>query len=197
MLKSRDKMESVYLTAIRMKILETKGFSEDEKNTIFGKIDPEVKWYQDHVSSYQDGDSTDTLFSKSKEVEDRYNSTTLPIIYESLFDASLSQEVGFRKDQENIYSDLKNLINDGVNAGKLDINPFNRWFSDIDNVINTLKSNEDASKTQIQKIYSESFSIKSGYKSATDTLVSSQTSLEQFNEFLTEVVNSIKNQLQP
>lgn len=196
MLKDRDKLESVYLTALRMKIVETKGLSSDQKGGIFGKIDPEVKWYQDHVSSYQDGDQTDTLFSKSAESEDRYKSSTLPIIYESLFNISLGTEIGMRQDQEEIYASLKNIIDAGVGAGKLDINPFNRWFSDIDTVISTLKENESTSNEQIQKIYGQYFSLQGSYNTAVNTLSSSLTSLKQLNSFLTEVLTSIKNQQQ-
>src|SRR4030042_1887762 len=191
MLRARDQLEAVYLTALRIKIVETKGLSGDEKNNIFGKIDPEVKWYQDHAKEYQDGDSLEALFSKSAGVEEHYKATTLPNIYESLFDISLGFEVGVRQDQEQIYSDLKKIVDSGVSSGSLKMDPFNRWFTDIDGLIGVLKQNDETSKTQIQKIYGQYFSLQGSYNTATDTLSDSLVSLKKLNGFLTGVLASI------
>ena len=194
MLKDRDQLLSVYLTMLRMKIVETTGLSLDDKNNIFGKIDPQVKWYQDHLVSYQDGDSLDTLFSKSDEVQNEYKTNTLPIIYESLFDISLGAEVGIENDMVSVYSNLKDIVNARVASGNLDINPFNRWFSDIDSAIQTLNQNNDLAKTQIAKIYGQYYTISSSFGTSTDTLATSVKSLTQLNNFLTEVLTSLKNQ---
>lgn len=193
MLRARDRFISVYLTALRLKIVET-GLPLDDKNVIFGKIDPEVKWYQDHLNSYTDSDTLDTLFAKSDEVKNRYTATSTPIIYESLFDASLGTEIGFRQDQETIYNTLKDLIDKGVSNGTLVYSPFNRWLTSIDSVIATLKQNETTARTQIQGLYSQYYSSTGSYNTATDTLTSSLTSLGQLNSFLTEVQTSLKNQ---
>lgn len=194
MLRERDTLIAVYLTALRLKIVETAGLSTDDKNNIFGKIDLEVKWYQNHLGSYTDGDTLDTLFTKSDEAQTRYTSATTPIIYESLFDVSLGAEIGFREDQETIYSNLKVIISAGVASGKLNINPFNRWYADIDSVITIIKQNETTARTQIQALYGQYYSASGSYNTATDTLSSSLTSLSQLNNFLTEVQTSLKNQ---
>lgn len=194
MLKDRDRLLSVYLTMLRMKIVETSGLLPDDKNNIFGKIDPQVKWYQDHMGSYQDGDSLDTLFGKSDEAQNEYKNTTLPIIYESLFDISLGAEVGIENDMVSVYSNLKDIVNARVASGNLDINPFNRWFSDIDTTIQTLNQNNDLAKTQIAKIYGQYYSISGSFGTSTDTLATSVKSLTQLNNFLTEVLTSLKNQ---
>lgn len=194
MLRDRDQLISVYITMLRMNILGVKGLSNDEKNTIFGKLDPEVKWYQDHKSSYQDGDPLETLFTKSTEAADRYKATTQPIIYETLFNISLGTEVGIRMDHEEIYTNLKSIVDSGVASGKLDMNPFNRWFSDIDTTISQLKINDDKAKAKIVNVYGQYYSIVGSYNSGTDTLATSLTSLSELNRFLTEVLTSIKNQ---
>lgn len=195
MLKDRDQLETVYLTALRIRILEIMGLTTDEKNAIFGKIDSEVLWYKDHAGKYNDGDPLEDLFNKSSESESRYKTITTRIVYESLFTISIGEEKSLRLTHQEIYKTLRSIIEENVKAGKLDLNPFNRWFNDIDLVIANLTKNEDLAKTQIQKVYGESFSIQGSYNTAVATLASSTSLLSQLNSFLTEVATSIKNQL--
>ena len=195
MLKSRDELQKVYLTALRMRLVENNGLTTDEKVSLFTKIDSEVAWYLNHKGGYQDGDTLETLFNKSGEAESRYKSNTSQIVYESLFYISLGDEVDLRVTQEAIYKNLTDTINIGVAEGKLDINPFNRWFLDIADVIGKLKANEVLSKTSIQKMYGQSTgSPTSAYNSSLVPLTSSIKLLSQFNSFLIEVLTSIKNQ---
>ncbi len=194
MLRDRDQLEVVYLTTIRLKIIETKGVSDSDKNTIFGLIDGEVEWYKNHQTNYKDGDPLEDLFNKNKESESRYKTNTLQVAYEALFLISLGEETGIRQDNEIEYSNLKTIINEGVAAGKLDMNPFNRWFSDVDSTIQILKTNEELAKTQIKVIHTQSYSPLSSYNTSIETLTSSLQALSQLNNFLIEIVTSIKNQ---
>lgn len=197
MLRERDELMKVYLTAVRMKIVETNGLSTDQKNSVFGKIDAEVAWYINHKVTYLDSDPLENLFGKSSESESRYKTNTSLVIYEGLFDISLGQEEGLRSNQETIYRDLRSIIDQEVATGKLDINPFNRWFTDIENVIQNLKQNEVLSQTDIQKLYSENYvQPKSVFSSSINPLASSVALLSQLNGFLTEVAVSIQNQMQ-
>ncbi len=187
MLRDRDQLFAVYLTALRMRILELPGLSGDEKNNIFGKIDSEVQWYKSHKDSYKDGDPLEDLFNKSKEAEDRYQTNTLPLVYESLITISLGEEIGIRLSHEEIYSGLKSTITNP--------DPFSRWISDTDSVISTLKQNEDQTRTQIPKLYGQLYSITGSYNTAIQTLASSVKSLTQLNSFITEMLTAIKNQI--
>ena len=195
MLKLRDELQKVYLTALRMRIKENAGLTENEKGALFTKIDSEVDWYLKHKGEYQDGDTLDSLFSKSGESENKNKTITTQIVHESLFYISLGDEVDLRVIQENIYKNLTDTINIGVAEGKLDINPFNRWFLDIGDVIKKLIANEGLGKTSIQKMYGQSVSSPtSAYNTSIEPLESSLKLLTQFNSFLTEVLTSIKNQ---
>ncbi len=186
MLKSRDQLYIVYLTALRMKIVEVKGLTSDEKGAMFTKIDNEVAWYKSHAENYKDGDFLEDLFNKSSESESRYKTNTSPIIYEALFTISLGEQVGLRQDHEAVYSELR--------AGVTNPDPYSRWFNDIENIVKVLKENEEAAKTQLQKMYSQNYSPVSSYNSAIATLTTSLKPLSQINEFLIEVATAIKNQ---
>lgn len=195
MLKDRDNLMSVYLTALRMQILETKGFDDNRKNEVFGRIDSEVDWYKNHISVYLDSDQLVDLFNKSDESKSRYETNTLPIIDESLFDIGQSQEIGLRLSHQEIYSNLKNFINEQVALGKLRIDPFNRWFNDIEAVSELLKKNEAEGTAKIQTIYAHNYGIGSIYDDSTEILTASVEPITQLNNYLTEMLASIQNQM--
>jgi len=194
MLVARDQLMVVYLTAIRAKIAELTGLSSDDKNNIFGKIDAEVNFYTNHQTAYHSEDDLPQLFATSSQSQSQYTKTTSLIVNESLFDISLGQVSGIRQSQEQIYSTLKDIINKGVADGKLKLDPFNHWLTDIDATDALLKQNESTSRTQIAVMYTQTYSFQGGYTASVNTLSSSVKSLSQLNEFLTEVVNYIKNQ---
>lgn len=178
MLRDRDQLESVYLTALRIKMLET--------NSSVGNIESEIEWYKNHMNNYKDSDPTEDLFNKNSEVESRYKTNTSPIIYEALFTISLGEEMGLREQHEAIYTQLKALIKN--------TDFFDRWFTDIDSTVQTLKQNEELAKTQIQKMYGQNEPNLGSYNTAIEILDSSIKPLNQLNNFLTEVKTSIKNQ---
>lgn len=193
-LKIRDQLLIVYLTALRAKISESNGLSSDDKNNIFGKIDSEVSWYKDHQNSYGADDDLPTLFNKNGDAQNRYKNNSSPVIYESLFDISLGTEADLRQKHEEIYSSLKDYINQGVQSGKLSMDPFNHWILDIDSVDQTLKDNESAARSKIAQLYTQYYASNSSYNSAIQILTSSIKSLTQFNQFLGELTTSLKNQ---
>lgn len=196
-LRARDDLERVYLTALRMKINEVGGLTQSEKEAILTKLDEEVAWYQGHKDSYSDADPVETLFTKSKEVEVRYKEPTTPLVYESLYLISLGQIVGARLDHEILYSSIRGELEANVSQGKLRIDPFNRWLTDIDGVVIDLKGNEEKSKLEIVKLKSQYYgnpgdiftaSIKIFEKSSLDMLI-------RFNNFLGELLTAFNIQL--
>jgi|GEM_PF-2615770 len=193
MLVDRDQLMVVYLTALRTKISEQPGLNGDDKNNIFGKIDAEVTFYSNHKNSYTDNSSLDDLFATSSQSENQYKGTTILVVDESLFDISLGEEEGLRLEHEKIFATLKTVIDAGVAAGKLTLSPFNNWLSEISTVDAALVQNESTAKTQIAQIYAQDFTTGGGYQNALETLTSSIKPLSQFNEFLSEVTNYLKN----
>lgn len=195
MLRERDFLIVVYLTAIRMHIHESKGFDENQKNIIYAKIDSEIEWYRNHVKNYLDGDEPVDLFNKSDESKSRLETNTTPIINEGLFSISLSQEIGIRLAHQQIFTDLKKYIDDQVAVGRLKIDPFNRWLNDTDAVLQQLQKNEESAATKIQSLYFQSFGVGATYRNSIEILSSSISPLSQLNNYLTEMLVSVQNQM--
>ena len=193
-LKNRDQLMVVYLTALKSQITETTGFTNDEKSTIFGSLDPEIIWYQNHIGNFNDGNDLNTLFSKSDESKDRYQSSTKFVVSNSLFDISLSQEIGLRIDHQTVYLDLRNFIDQQVSQGKLKIDPFNRWLNDTDSILQILDKNEAAAKVKIPSFYAKNYSLNTTYTSSLQILNNSVGPLMQLNNYLTEMLTYIQSQ---
>ncbi len=194
MLRNRDQLTVVYLTALRANLSEQPGLEGPVRDNIYTKLDGEVAWYSNHKTNYKEEDSIEVLFTKNDEVKARYNSKTILIIDESLFDITLGQEKTLRQQHEQVYATLRGLIDQGVAAGKLTLNPFNHWLTDIDATIKTLKANEEKGLAQIQVIYTQTYSPDSDFDTAMQTLSQSVKPLSQFNQFLTEISAYIQNQ---
>lgn len=194
---AQDEILRVYLQALRMKIIEIKGLNSQEKDTVVAKLDSEIAWFKTHKEVFKEGDPLEDLFNKEKETESRYASDTAPIIYDALWTASYGEIASIRNLQEGVYKTLNNSINLGVSEGTLKIDPFNRWFSDIENMIKQMDSVNAKSKAKIVKLYDgSSFSPKSTYQSAIEELAPNTANLKQMNGFLEELLNTINSEYQ-
>lgn len=189
MLKERDELLRVYLAAVRIKLIET-------KIPVPEKLDSELSWYKDHKDQYKDTDPLEDLFNKSKEAESRYKTDTSFATYESLFNVTLGEIVNLRQDHESVYKSIRETLDKSILAGTLTIDPFNRWVTDIDLVVQNLKQNDEKAKLAITKLYRGSYvNPQSSYNSAIDPLVSSTALLNNLNSFLSEFLASLNSQL--
>lgn len=189
MLTFRDELFRVYLTSVRMKLIET-------KVAVDMRLDDEIAWYQSHKAAYKSDDPLADLLNKSKESESRFKSHTSPIAYESLFNLSFGEIGNIRTSYEGIYKSLKNSIDLGVSGGVLKLDPFNRWFTDIENALKELDTINGKSKTRIAKMYdSSTMEPKNAFSGAVNELALAITKLTELNGFLTELLNSINAQL--
>jgi len=195
MLTARDQLLSVYLTTLRVKITEDEGLSDEDKNRVFSKIDDDIKWHNDDKTRYSTNDSLEILLGRNEESKNRYETNTYLTVEEALTYISLGQEISLRLKHEQILSGLKSLIDSGVASGKLIASPFNHWFEDIEATDQLLKQNEEKVRQEILKM-DEGFHYSQNdvCDNCKEILSSSVTSLSQFNQFSTEILNYIDNQ---
>lgn len=193
MLRNRDQLMSTYLTALRTKISELPSLTPELKNGILGKLDTEVAWYTNHKTNYKDDDQLETLFQKNKEAETHQKESLIYAVNESLFDITLGEQQGLRVVQEQIFADLKEIINKEVEAGKLTLTPFNNWFNDVERSVQVLKDNETKASAELQKMYTQKNVNTKAYISAIDMLGNSIQPLAQLNQYLTEILTYIIN----
>lgn len=194
-LVARDELVKAYLGILRAKIVELKGLSQEEQAVVLEKVDPEIAWYEVHAGSYQDSDSLENLFNKSKEAESRYKNETPVVIYDSFLYISIGEVAGLKLSHEEVYSSLKEILNKGVSEGKLTADPFDKWLKDIDGVLVSLKINEAQVKSQEEKLFRSGIKPGNVYPSVVEPFLHSTALLKQLNSYLTEFLTSLNIQL--
>lgn len=189
MLVARDELIRVYLATIRIKLIET-------KVAVPGDLDSEIEWYKNHKDDYKDSDPLTELFIKSKQAQERHKSNTLKAAYGSLFNITLGEFIDIRTGHEEIYKTTKDKLDKNVSEGKLKVDPFDKWLTDINLVIQNLRDNEEKAKLEINKMYSQNYTSPiTAYNSAVEPFISSISYLISLNNYLTEFSNSLSNQL--
>lgn len=195
MLKQRDDLYRVYVTAVRTKVNEIRGLTQDEKGGVFTRLDAEVLYYQGHKLTYTGTETLEEVFKINADVENHYKNQTLPYVYEALFMISYGQQVGIRQDHQKIHQSMVDFLNQKVADGVLIIDPFNRWILDITGLIDGLQKNENLAKVEIQKLYTEKFNPASKFATSINILSRSNSNLLRLNSFVTEFMVAINNQI--
>ena len=99
-------------------------------------------------------------------------------------------------DHEDIYKSVRGFIQVQVDAGVMRIDPFNRWFSDIETTVATLKTSETKADAQVTKLNKEgNFSPSGTFKSGIDKISTSQDLTSQLNGFLIELITAVRAQM--
>lgn len=161
---------------------------------LYSKIDPEIEWFNNRKNSYTTNNTLEDLLNKSKEEDEKFQTTTLPIVYFSLSNISLNSVKNLKESHIKIYNDLKNESSELVKLGRADDKLFDRWFRDIDGELNTLSDIESKVNSQIEKILNnDDYQRSSAYKKANDELEPSKTSLLRLNEYIKELENVLES----
>lgn len=189
---SRNNLIKSYLTMIRIKVLESKGLSNPQKETLYSKIDPEVVWFDDRKNKYEVSNTLEDIIRKTKEEDEKYTSETIPVIYYSLAFTSLGDSITIKNKHIKIYELLKNEANELVTLGRADAKLFERWFKDIDNEFVIIDGIEKSLLSEIDKIFGEDvYRKQSGYENAIETLIPIKQNLLRLNGFIMELENTV------
>lgn len=189
---SRNNLIKNYLTTLRIKILESQGIENTQKESLYTKIDSEVLWYGDRKSKYDLSNSLEDIFRKSAEEDEKYKKETMPTIYYSLAHISLGDAREAKAKNLSVYDKLRNESSELVKLGRADQSLFDRWFKDIDNELSLTNQIESQTILQIDKIVgADEYQRNSGYENAIETLSPIKSNLLKLNGFIMELENVI------
>lgn len=191
-LLEKNNLITTYLTTIRLRILESKGLTQDEKNTAISKISEEFKWFESHKNDFQKENSLENLLSKSSEEDNRLSENTTSAINYSLVNIGYGDIVAKENKHLEIYKTLKTEANELVILRRADSSLFDRWFSDIEEEIKTLDNIEGEVLSSLEGLNSaESYAQKKGFKNSLEGLTPAKLSLLKINQYLFELENII------
>ncbi len=189
---TRNLLVKNYLTMIRIKTVESKGIESSLKESIYSKVDPEVVWYGSRKNNYDLSNTIEDIIRKSKEEDERYQTSTLPIIYYTLANISLGESKTSKNKHIEIYNKLKNEANNLVSLGRADAKLFERWFKDIELELTKIEEIEKTTLARINIIFdADEYKRDGGYKNAIEELNQAKSNLLRLNDFIMELENTV------
>lgn len=190
--QSRNDLITTYLTALRLRILESNGLTEDDKNKSTSKISEEFKWFGEHKNSFNVEDSVESLIAKSQEEDKRLTSNFTPAVNSALVYIGYGDVVDQEQKHKKIYEDLKTEANNLVSLGRADSSLFDRWFKDVEGEFENLqniKSLVNGSMADLEK--TETYAQERGFNNSIKNLEPAKESLLKINQYLYELENVI------
>ncbi len=192
MLQARDETIKTYLTALRMRIMENKGLSDGERESLFRRIDPEVSYFEEHKEKLASVGSLKDFVKDSDEAKDRFSNSTEIVFYTALTNISIGNTAHERKQIEKVILDLRSKITEIKLAGDKDVSVFDRFFVKLDNKLQRSREKETNAKDIIaasEKSYKNKINY---YNDAMGAVQESYLYLKESVSYLKEIIRLIK-----
>jgi 3-dehydroquinate synthase class II len=196
MLSARDETIRTYLTALRMKLRETTGLSDAEKDATYSQIDAQIAWYNDHKDKLPSAQTLEDLVSDSNSAKDHFTATTA-IIYSTLVQIDSGKIRGLRGEQVKVIDSLNQKIGQISQNGDKNVIPLERAISDIQNKVDRSVAKESEAQVAILKVQQKGASaaaMAAAYEDAIARLNDAFLYLKDINLNLQDVVRQIKTQ---
>lgn len=195
MLQARDEVMTTYLTALRMKLKETAGISEVEREGLYSRIDSEIFWYANHKATIPSAGTLNDLINDSNEAKDHYNLTE-PLIYEVLSTIPAgSVEVNYDLASE-VLGSLKDKVDEIRSEGEMDISNIERGLIETEQKLTRSLEKQVEAQKQIAGISTpdrykrnNNYSI---YSSVIGTLKEAHQFIREAGSYMKEIVGQIK-----
>lgn len=192
MLVARDEVLRTYLTAIRLRLVETRGLLSTEKEPLFGQIDSEVSWYENHKNEVGSAGSLEDLVTESDEARDRFEETTQDIAYRSLFTVSKGKVSTYQIDLRGIITDLETKIAQVRSAGDKETRDIERWMLDTRSKLVRSEEKLLSAQGEILDLGDRSEEKLPAYNKAIFTLEESFQALKEGLDFMKQVIRELK-----
>lgn len=199
MLKARDKVVIMYLTALKEKLEEAIGVQSARKEGLIIRIDEEISWFNTHSQEVSGAGSLEDLVADSNEAEKQF-SFIEPLFYEILSVVAQGKLNDFteRTDElvEAVDSKLEVIRNEDREGFSFSSEKFavlDRWMFEARNRVARSKEKQITADAAIADYArKKGGAILSNYNSVSSTLGESQLFLKEANTFLKEIIREIK-----
>lgn len=191
MLQARDEVIKTYLTALRLKLVETEGVPPLERDALFGRIDTEVAWYDEHRTRLASAGSLEDLVINSGEVEKKYASTEI-LYYQTLISILAGKENDFRERLMAIISDIKDKVaeirqNQDKNTRKIE-----RWILEAELRLTRSQEKTFEAQSVISELKERDRDKYKDYNESQELITESHQYLKEASSFLKEIMDEAK-----
>ncbi len=193
MLAARDDVVITYLRALRMRLTEETSVEEQAKNSLYGRIDADIAWFEDHKNTIPSAGTLEDLAKDSQEAADKFMFTQR-LAYETLSLIPYSQVKTAREAMTDILGDVKNKTQKIREKGDHDVALAERWIIEIENKLTRALNKEVEAQNLFFQIQAQSSQATGStqYASTLTRLQEVNQYLREASSYLSEIVKLIK-----
>jgi hypothetical protein len=191
MLQARDDVVVTYLTMLRMKLVESEGISETDKEGLYSRLDSEITWYKNNKSQIPSAGTLSDLVKDSEETSDHFQGV-IPLAYETLSVVPVGKVEVLRNKINLILSDIKTKTEEIRLNGDHDTQIIERWIIEAENKITRSLDKEVEAQTLIYKLQSSSAKKSSREENPADIYNQVVSLLGESNQFMREASSYMK-----
>ena len=192
MLASRDEVVITYLVALKQKLNETVGISQNDRNNFGTQIDLEVSWYKSHKERLTSSGGLDDLTKDSNEASDRFDKFTQILAYKVLTVVSVGKIVDFRAQERDLVSQIEDVL-EIIRADKTkDTALIERWLLEVNDRLDRSSAKETEGKNLVLNFDEKQKDKLKIFNDSQFKLSESLQYLKEANFYLSEIVKEIK-----
>ena len=133
MLQARDDSMITFLTALRMRLFESVGISDINRDGLFIRIDTDIFWYIDHKSRISSAGNLNDLVRDSEEASEHFEQFTELLIFEVLSTVSSGKITVLRQTMTQNLSKIKSKTSEIRSNGDLSTVKMERGIGEAEN----------------------------------------------------------------
>jgi len=198
LLQTRDDVTIYYINAIKLRMQETAGVTDEQKTVMMGLLDQETKFFSDHKARIPSTGTLQDLVTDSNLAKDEMKKAE-PVFYQTLFTISDGKLTDMRARLGDNFTQLKAKIDMIRNETKPEYQFSLEKMQSIDRFIfeseNKIERADDK-KTQAEAIKPndrQAFTAQD-YTQRLGVLAEAQQLLKEASSFLKEIVSEVKKQ---
>lgn len=191
MLKKQDEVIKTYLTALRIKLAENPGLSNEERHILFSNLDNEVEWFQKHQEEINRANTLAEVTNLSGKSQEQYEKTEV-LIYETLGAILASKQISLREEISQKIKSLKEKVGEIRLKGDKDTSLAERWLLESENRLTKSQEKQFEAQQNLSKIKS-SLMKNRVYNEAQENLKESHQFLKEANSYLKEIIRELKH----
>jgi hypothetical protein len=188
----RDEVVKTYLTSLRMKVRESKGLTDSEKEGFYTRIDQEYKFFEDHKDKLSSAGSLEDLVEDSDDAKDRYESTTKIAIFNTNIGIAFGKNSYLREEIEKEITSLKSKISEIRVNGDKDVSSIERAIIDLENKLSRSREKDNLALDMVNKIKTTEKDKEDTFNEALQNCQDSFSYIKEVNNFLLEIIKQIK-----
>lgn len=199
MLQKRDDVVVTYLKALRLRLAESVGVSEINREGLFSRVDTEVRWFEDHRGRVASAGDLGDLVNDSTSAADHYDEFTSLLIFEVLSTIPIGKVTVIRQSMANNLERIKTKTNEIKLNGDLDVTDVEKGINEIQNKLTRSLDKQLEAQVGLQAFKpgqrrSGFSSAATNYNNILGSLDQSLQLLREASSFTRQVLKSIKTQ---